>query len=148
MKQMNKMRCWKKSPNHNCISLNSLLLHSWCKFAHHGSWCIIIETWCNNTNSLLLLKPIGSLVTKANQLLFFTRSITVVDSKQLIFTKKLKVFCEWCSHCHLNCQCRPEMIYPFNNRKSFYMTVSLGLADFDWLARTFRFADKMKLPSP
>lgn len=27
------------------------------------------------------------------------------------------------------------------------MTVSLGLADFDWLARPFHFADKMKLPS-
>lgn len=27
------------------------------------------------------------------------------------------------------------------------MTVSLGLADFDWLARPFRFADKIKLPS-
>ena len=43
-------------------------------------------------------------------------------------------------------QCQPEMIYPFNNRESFYMTVSLGLADFDWLARPFHFADKIKLP--
>lgn len=47
----------------------------------------------------------------------------------------------------MNRHCHPDMIYSFNNRKSFYMTASLGLGHSDWPAGPFRFADKNETTS-